>query len=127
MAAFDWEELLDGTWLKIGEHGHSFCLNFHEDGTFTESHLFSETGETWTGVWENETFDLFLYVTTPTAKYMLAIHPLAATGLHEGLETDLNADPSSHQVRFRLVHVKPGGSTWSKDTSSDMDEFGRKF
>lgn len=38
--AFTKEEITQGKWVKIGDHGRSFVIQFRSDGTAVETHLF---------------------------------------------------------------------------------------
>jgi hypothetical protein len=104
MTAFDVDELLDGLWLKIGDHGESFRLVFHKDGMFTERQLFDDTGVSWTGTWELlPSRNLVLTVMTDTT-YLLVVPPGSQEGLHFGEET-IPDDPESTSVRYCFVHA----------------------
>src|SRR5512144_3053752 len=114
--AFNQQELLTGTWLKIGEHGYSFRVTFHRDGTFTEAALFGESGASWTGRWWIQAeppmpskfsvpwCELHVMVKTPHGTYQLGVNR-SDDGLHAGYE-EREGDPS-HRVRFKFVHVRP--------------------
>ena len=49
--AFTREEVLEGQWVKVGDHGYHRLVRFHADGTLTEADLFNPM-DSWRGQWQ---------------------------------------------------------------------------
>lgn len=95
---FSRDELLDGTWVKIADHGHQHRLELHDDGTLTEGPLFTfNDQDCWGGEWKLIEGVLRLNI------HIYELDVVASTdGLHSGIE-----DEDDHRnAYFRVIHVK---------------------
>jgi hypothetical protein len=49
--AFTRDEVLQGQWIKVADHGNRCIVQFHADGTLTETDLFNQEAS-WHGQWQ---------------------------------------------------------------------------
>jgi serine/threonine protein kinase len=98
---FAFEEVLEGTWIKIGDHGEPHRVRFLQDGSLTERNLFnfSET-DFWGGVWRLIDGVLRMNI----GKYELDV-TASVDGLHSGIEDKYEPDGVERNAYFRVVHA----------------------
>jgi hypothetical protein len=92
-ALFPREALRSGVWLKIGDNGRTFRVQFHDDGAFTESDLWEPTPRSWRGAWSLE---------GPLLRMHVGEYTLDVTASGHGVETD---EAGSPPVLFRLFRT----------------------
>jgi hypothetical protein len=96
--AFNTDEILQGQWIKVGDHGHSFVAQLHPDGTLTETSLFNRQAS-WNGSWRLVGSVLRLTVNN----YELDIFACKDGNVHSGIEYENGASkPSAY---FKVIHA----------------------
>lgn len=95
---FSPNELLEGKWVKIADHGQRHHFELHRDGTLTERPLFSfDVDDRWIGKWKLIEGVLRLNINV----YELDI-VASKDGLHSGIE-----DEGDHRgAYFRVIHSR---------------------
>lgn len=95
---FSRNELLEGKWVKVADHGHQHHFELHPDGTLTESPLFSfDINDRWNGKWRLIDGVLRLNIQI----YELDI-VASKNDIHSGIE-----DEGDHRnAYFRVIHSK---------------------
>jgi len=96
---FEMEELVEGHWIKVGDHGYSFIVRFHSDGTLTESSL-SNLAYRYAGRWTLEQGDLIIEIDSDS-HYRLRVIASRDQPVHSGIEEN----SAGGRNDFRLVHV----------------------
>ena len=97
--SFTREEVLRGRWIKIGENGFSFSVQFREDGTLVETRLFQPFG-TLEGRWELVGTVLRMRV----LNYELDVFASRCDDIHFGIEVEGN-QPKPNAV-FRVLQLR---------------------
>ncbi len=96
--AFTRDEILQGSWVKVGDHGHHFIVRFHANGDLTETGLFN-TSTSWQGAWQLIGSVLRMRVN----KYELDIFANRDSVIHSGIEIDTTSHaPNAY---FKVIHV----------------------
>lgn len=92
------EEVIQGSWVKIGDHGYQFIAFFKEDGIVWERHLSSREGSGWKGTWSIEESMLKMTV-EPYSLYIVANN---AGVIHSGVEfQEGKQEPNAY---FSILH-----------------------
>lgn len=96
--AITYEEIIQGTWIKVSDHGYNFKVKFFADGTLTESDLFNEN-VSWKGSWKLIGMALRMNV----EKYELDIFANKEGVIHSGIEMDTSTRlPNAY---FKVIHI----------------------
>lgn len=91
-------ELLDGTWVKIADHGHQHRLELHDDGTLTENSLFSfNEDDSWGGEWK---------IIEGVLRLNIQIYELDVVASVDGLHSGIEDENNHRNAYFRVIHVK---------------------
>lgn len=117
---FEPEEITQGQWVKIGDHGHHFLVRLHKDGTLTESALFHPkdlwlekwrqknrepnrvgAGHSWPGTWRL-TEEGFLRLSV--GPHQLDVVASRDDAIHSGIEYKTGS-PSPHAY-FKVIHAR---------------------
>ena len=95
---FSRDELLNGSWVKIADHGHQHRLQMHDDGTLTEWSLFSfDDNDSWGGEWKLIDGVLRLNIQIYELDIVADVN-----GFHSGVE-----DEHDHRnAYFSVIHVR---------------------
>jgi hypothetical protein len=92
------EEMLAGSWAKVGDHGHSFIVTFHTDGSLTECGLF-DMSSTQRGTW----LMVGKAIRTRVSRYELDIFGSREGRMHSGIEfEDGQRKPTAY---FEIIHL----------------------
>ncbi len=94
---FDRGKLVSSSWVKIGDHGRSFIVDFSPEGTFTERSLFDQ-GESWRGSWTLEERTVRLQV----GNYELVMVASATNAIHSAIERDSGEESYNY---FKIIHA----------------------
>lgn len=98
---FTFDEIVDGRWVKIGDHRHQFHIKFLSDGTVNESLFFNfNENDYWNGTWKLVDGILRLNFKSDCS-YELDI-VASRNGVHAGVE-DANEQRNAY---YRLIHVR---------------------
>jgi len=98
---FSYEELIEGTWIKIGDHGEPHRVQFLHDGKLLERNLFNFTEtDFWEGSWRLVDGVLRMNI----GKYELDV-TASVDGLHSGIEDTYEADGIERNAYFRVIHA----------------------
>lgn len=106
---FTENEIIQGLWLKLSEHGQIFLLKFGPGGHAEESFLFNQDADTWSGLWTVQDGVLTLLV----GQYFLNVDRSANGSIHRGVEVVISEGPegpvaSDYHTTFALVHLPDG-------------------
>jgi len=92
------DDVIQGVWIKVSDHGHNFKVKFNADGTLTECELFNENAS-WKGTWELIGVALRMKV----KNYELDIFANKEGIIHSGIEIDTSTQqPNAY---FKLIHI----------------------
>lgn len=98
---FTFDEIVEGRWVKIGDHKFHFHIQFLNDGTIREREFFnSDEDYYWKGSWKLIDGVLRLNFRSDCS-YELDI-VASRDGIHAGIE-DANEEGNAY---YRLIHVK---------------------
>ena len=95
---FTIEEILSGTWIKIGDHGYSYSVTFFPDETFDEISLFDATVKHH-GVWKQEG----TMIRTNVLEYELYIMANKTGAIHSGVECV--GGKQTPDTYFKIIHL----------------------
>ena len=96
--AFTREEVLEGQWLKIADHGNRCIVRFHADGTLTEADLFNPR-DSWSGQWQLVGAILRVNI----GEYELDIVANREGAIHSGIEFESGGRlPDAY---FKVIHL----------------------
>ncbi len=97
--SFTKEEIITGTWVKIGDQGYSFFVTCNTDGTVSEQNLFDEQSMV-SGTWElAETGVLITHI----LHYKLVILANKTGLLHSGVE--FSGKQYAPGAYFKVIHL----------------------
>jgi|GEM_PF-4848856 len=102
---FTEEEVTDGTWLKLFDHGRGFCLRLEKNGKVEESDLFEPDIKPSSGTWRiegdgfNERSKLIIRLEDRWEDTVTASDP---GNLFWGMEHD---EETGDETKCRVVHV----------------------
>lgn len=94
---FNEDELVEGSWIKVGDHGQSFVVEFSPGGTFTERSLF-DPSESWEGSWTLKERSVRLQF----GNYELVMVANGAESIHSAIECDSGEESFNY---FKIIHV----------------------
>jgi len=93
------ENLRQGQWVKVGDHGYQFLVRLHDKGTLTESPIFHPKAS-WPGTWELTPKGLLCMAVGP---YRLFIVASRDDSIHSGVEfCEGNPKPNAY---FKVIHA----------------------
>lgn len=96
---FTKDEVLNGTWVKVSEHGNSFIVQLSSDGQLKERSLFGSDEES-QGKWSLENGILKLCV----GEYELSVFANSDSPIHSGVEYKQGLkDPWAY---FKVIHAQ---------------------
>jgi hypothetical protein len=98
--AFTREEVLNGMWVKIGDHGWHHIVQFHPDGTLAEKPLFPPGEESWEGSWRLVGPVLRVNI----GPYEMDIFASRGSNIHSGVEVCKDY-PGQFHCYQKVVHV----------------------
>jgi hypothetical protein len=96
--AFTRDEVLQGQWVKVGDHGHHRIVRCHPNGTLTETDLFNKDAS-WQGQWQLVSAVLRMNI----GEYELDIVANREGALHSGIEFQARGyQPNAY---FKVIHL----------------------
>lgn len=96
---FTKDEVLQGKWIKISDHGYSFVVQFHPNGTLVETNMFHPF-DRGSGSWEL----LGAVLRMRVGNYELDIFANCNDVIHSGIEIE-HGRYQPHAV-FKVIHLK---------------------
>jgi hypothetical protein len=116
--AFTREEVLQGQWIKVGDHGYHRIVRFHADGTLTETDLFNPE-DSWRGQWQLVNYaspvqrgpiaiypilrSLSVFLRMNVREYELDIFACKESAIHSGIEFQSGGyQPTAY---FKVIHL----------------------
>jgi hypothetical protein len=101
---FTEDEIINGVWIKEGDHGHSFKVKFYSGGRLVESNL-SDDSRSWEGSWELVTGVL----RTKVGEHELDIFARKEGNVHSGIEVKGDRPHAYFKVIHEAEEVDPLG------------------
>jgi len=94
---FSRNELLDGKWVKVADHGTQHQLTLKDDGTLIESPLFSfDANDRWNGRWR---------LIDGVLRLNIQIYELDIVASREGLHSGVEDEGDQRNAFFRVLRV----------------------
>ena len=94
---FTRDELLDGSWVKVADHGHQHRLQLHDDGTLTEWSLFSfDDNDSWGGEWK---------LIDGVLRLNIQIYELDVVADINGFHSGVEDEHDNRNAYFSVIHV----------------------
>jgi len=108
---FSIDEILNGNWVKVADHGHQHRLQFFEEGTLREWSLFSfDENDFWTGTWKLEDGVLKTHIkgyeeVEGENRRDEVGYDLEAIASRNGFHSAVENRNNERNAYFRLIHV----------------------
>jgi len=95
---FSVAEIVNGTWIKVADHGHQHRVNFRDDGGLVESPLFSiDENDSWGGSWK---------LIDGVLRLNINVYELDVIASKDGLHSGIEDEGDHRNAYFRVIHLK---------------------